>query len=69
MGPVSGDLKDVQFTEVIDIAAHVQAAAPVRGILMTREVADCLPEESLIPLKEPVDGHEVLLAYNPTVDS
>ncbi len=69
MGPVTGSLQDVQFTEVIDIAAHVQGAAPVRGILMTKSVADCLPNEHLIPLKEPVDGCEVYLAYNPTVDA
>lgn len=69
MGPITGSLQEVQFTEVIDIAAHVQGAAPVRGILMTKSVAECLPEEHLIPLKEPVDGCEVYLAYNPTVDA
>lgn len=69
MGPVTGDIKEVQFTEVIDISAHVQEAAPVRGILMTKAVAEMLPGEHLIPLKEPVDGWEVFLAYNPTVDA
>ncbi|MBS1717447.1 MAG: adenylate/guanylate cyclase domain-containing protein [Armatimonadetes bacterium] len=67
-GQVPGELSEVQFSEVIDIAAHVQAKAPLRGILVTKEVAEQLGDEELIPLKEPVDGHEVLLAYNPVVD-
>ncbi len=65
-GPVTGDIRDVQFTEVIDIAAHIQAAAPIRGILMSKPVAESLLGEHLIPLKEPVDGYEVFLAHNPT---
>lgn len=69
MGPISGDPRDVQYTEVIDIAAHIEEAAPVRGILLSQTVAACLPNEALIPLREPVDGFEVFLAYNPTVDA
>jgi class 3 adenylate cyclase len=68
MGEIVGDLDEVVFTEVIDIAAHVQAAAPVGGIAVTEEVANHLPIEEFIPLAVPVDGKNVLLALNPTVD-
>lgn len=68
MGEIAGDIREVEFTEVIDIAAHVQAAAPIRGIVVTKPVAERIRNEHLIPLREPVDGYEVLLAYNPTVE-
>ena len=68
MGEIVGDLEEVQFTEVIDIAAHVQAAAPVGGIAVTEVVANHLPIEEFIPLANPIDGQHVLLALNPTVD-
>ncbi len=68
MGEVVGELDEVEFTEVIDIAAHVQAAAPVGGIAVTEEVANSLPMEEFIPLANQVDGQNVLLALNPTVD-
>lgn len=68
MGEIAGDIREVEFTEVIDIAAHVQGAAPIRGIVVTKPVAERLHNEHLIPLREPVDGYEVLLAYNPTVE-
>ncbi len=69
MGEIVGDLNEVEFTEVIDIAAHVQAAAPVGGIAVTEEVSDHLPMEEFIPLARQIDGQNVLLALNPTVDS
>lgn len=68
MGEIVGDLDEVEFTEVIDIAAHVQSAAPVGGIAVTEEVANSLPMEEFIPLANQVDGQNVLLALNPTVD-
>lgn len=68
MGEISGDIREVEFTEVIDIAAHVQGAAPIRGIVVTKPVAERIHNEHLIPLKDPVDGYEVMLAYNPTVE-
>lgn len=68
MGEIVGDLDEVEYTEVIDIAAHVQAAAPVGGIAVTEEVANSLPMEEFIPLANQVDGQNVLLALNPTVD-
>lgn len=68
MGEVVGDLNEVEFTEVIDIAAHVQGAAPVGGIAVTEEVANSLPMEEFIPLANQIDNQNVLLALNPTLD-
>lgn len=62
---VQGVLEDIQFTEVIDIAAHVQTHAPVGGILVTDNVASFLTEEPLSELKDPVEGRKVLLVVNP----
>jgi class 3 adenylate cyclase len=64
-GEVSGDLDEVQFTEVIDIAAHIQAAAPVAGIAVSEDVASELPEEDFIPLAREVDGRAAFLALDP----
>jgi class 3 adenylate cyclase len=68
VGQVVGNLDEVEFTEVIDIAAHLQDAAPIAGIAVTDDVAACLLEELFIPLAEVIDGHRVLLALNPTLD-
>jgi class 3 adenylate cyclase len=68
VGRVAGELEKVQFTEVIDIAAHVQTVAPVGGIAMTELVAEQLGGEPAVQLKDPVDGHTVMLVLNPTVD-
>jgi class 3 adenylate cyclase len=68
MGQIVGNLDEVEFTEVIDIAAHVQSAAPIAGIAVTDDVAACMMEESFIPLADEIDGHRVLLAMNPTSD-
>lgn len=67
-GSVAGKLEQVQFTDVIDIAAHVQMAAPVGGITVTEHVASKLPEERFAPMQDPVDGQKVFLALDPTVD-
>lgn len=68
MGEIVGDLDEVEYTEVIDIAAHVQAAAPVGGIAVTEEVSNHLPIEEFIPLAKQVDGQNVLLALNPILE-
>ncbi|HWA82449.1 MAG TPA: adenylate/guanylate cyclase domain-containing protein, partial [Fimbriimonadaceae bacterium] len=65
-GEVVGDINQVQFTEVIDIAAHIESACPVGGITVTDEVVNRLPEEQFIDLKARVDGHEIFLVANPT---
>jgi class 3 adenylate cyclase len=68
MGETPDDIRQVEYTEVIDIASHVQEVAPIRGIVVTKPVAEHLPEEQLIQLRDPVEGFEVFLAHNPTVD-
>ncbi len=65
-GYVAGELDEVQFTAVIDIAAHVQGVAPVGGISMTEEVATQFEEIEVMPLAKEVDGHRVYLAVDPT---
>lgn len=68
LGHVSGDLDEVQFTDVIDVAAHMQEAAPVSGIAVSAKVAKALPGEDFVPLAREVDGHKVFLALNPLED-
>lgn len=68
LGHVSGDLDEVQFTDVIDVAAHLQEAAPVSGIAVSAKVAKALPSEDFVPLAREVDGHKVFLALNPLED-
>ncbi len=65
-GRVAGDLNDVQFTEVIDIAAHVEEIAPVGGIAATTAVVLSLGEEGFLPLAREVDGQAVSIALVPT---
>lgn len=69
IGHVEGDLETVEFTEVIDIAAHVEKIAPIGSIAMTELVAQDLTDEQLVPLKDPVDGHSVYVAVQSRVDA
>lgn len=61
-GDVAGELNEVQFTRVIDVASHIESLAPVGGIAVSGEFAELLPSEEFVPLEESVDGHRVLLA-------
>ncbi len=65
-GLVAGDLNDVQFTEVIDIAAHVEDISPVGGIAATESAVEGLGEEGFLPLAREVDGQPVFIALVPT---
>ncbi|AIE85268.1 adenylate/guanylate cyclase domain-containing protein [Fimbriimonas ginsengisoli] len=67
-GHVAGEIEEVEFTEVIDIAAHVQSVAPVSGIALSDSVVAELPGEEVVPLAREVDGHLVYLALNPVED-
>ena len=62
---VQGDLQQVQFSEVIDIAAHVEKISPASGIAATQEVVAQLDEADFVPLARSVDGHAVFLALDP----
>lgn len=66
-GTVAGELEKVEFTEVIDIAAHVESHSQVGGILVTDPVATHLEGEALAELKETIDGYKVYMALNPTL--
>ena len=66
-GHVAAQLAEVPFSELIDIAAHVEKEAPVGGIAVTQSVADSLGDERVAALKEPVDGINVYLVLNPTL--
>lgn len=65
-GEVVGDINQVQFTEVIDIAAHIESACPIGGIAVTDDVSQRLPDEQFIDLGMQVDGHGVFMVANPT---
>lgn len=66
-GRTTAQIAEVQFNELIDIAAHVEAHAPVGGIAVTGPVAKLLPDEPMAALKEEVDGHPVSIVLNPTM--
>lgn len=60
-GEVQGDLGDVQFTRVIDIAAHIEGKAPVGGIAAS-EVALAKLDGSLFQKAAvTTDGHDVFV--------
>ena len=65
-GEISGQAENVHFTEVIDVAAHVQEMSPISGIGVTESVVAHLNEEDFIPLARQVDGHSVFLALDPS---
>jgi len=67
-GLVSGELEEVQFAAVIDIAAHIEAASQVGGIAVTGTIAEQLPSHRFAELNETIDDQRVLLALNPTLD-
>ncbi len=65
-GEVVASIEDVEFTNVIDVAAHAQNTAPVGGIAVTEPVAAQLSPDSLIPLKGLIDGFQTYIAVDPT---
>lgn len=64
-GPIVGNLDEVEFTEVIDIAAHVEGVAPIGGIALTESVAKELEGEMFAPINQKIDNQPVLLALFP----
>ena len=66
VGQVAGAVDDVQFTEVIDIAAHIESVATVGGIAVSEPVTLGLPQYEFLPLAREVDGQRVYLALSPT---
>lgn len=66
---VSGDLNEVQFAAVIDIAAHAEAASQIGGICVTEPVKQLLPEEKFAEMPDLVDGYRAFIALKPTMDA
>ncbi len=61
LGQVYADLKKVQFSHVIDVAAHVEKVAPVNGIAFTEAILAKLDPMSLLEEGPQVDGMRVQL--------
>ena len=59
VGCVVAELDKVQFSEVIDIAAHVEKVAPENGIALSEAVARELSVDGLSELPGLVDGQRV----------
>ncbi|MBV6458821.1 MAG: hypothetical protein HONBIEJF_01959 [Fimbriimonadaceae bacterium] len=55
-GLLHGGLDQVHFTDVIDVAAHLEKHSPVGGVALTEPVAAQLDGVVLERLSEPVDG-------------
>lgn len=66
-GETQADLNMAPFNELIDIAAHVESAAPVGGIAVTERFRSLLPDEMMAEVKQEVDGHRIAIVLNPVV--
>ncbi|HMS57055.1 MAG TPA: adenylate/guanylate cyclase domain-containing protein [Fimbriimonadaceae bacterium] len=60
-GEVQGELGEVQFSRVIDVAAHVEALSPVGKVAITDSVASKLYGFTAAGLEKSTDGHGILL--------
>jgi len=67
-GEVTGDLDEVEFTAVLDIAAHVEAVSQVGGIAVTGSVVEQLEGHRFLELPDLIDEQRVFVAMNPTLD-
>lgn len=67
-GSVHGDLEQVSFAEVIDVAAHIEKKAQPGGIVVTESVKNVLEDQEFIEIADMVDGHRVFYAQYPTFD-
>lgn len=71
-GSVLGELDTVVFTDVIDIAAHLESASPIGGIALTEPcraaVATQYSSERFAELPERIDGERVHIALSPTLE-
>jgi class 3 adenylate cyclase len=57
-GEVQGDLDQVQFTRVIDLAAHIESLCPVGGVAVSESVAAEVGRDKFDPFAQTADGHE-----------
>ncbi len=69
-GHTEANLADAPFNEVIDIAAHIEAAAPVGGIAVSKAVAESVMDTvELAEMARTVDGQQVFILLNPTLEN
>ncbi len=66
-GETQAGFSDVPYHELIDIAAHVESAAPVGGIAVTDQVRELLAEEEMAEVAAQVDGHSVWIVLKPVL--
>ncbi len=67
-GETSADFGDAPFSELIDIAAHIEKVAPVGGIAVSDSTARELPEAELVELANSIDGKAVFIVQDPIGD-
>ncbi len=60
-GNVVGAIDEVQFTEVIDIAAHIEAKSPVGGVAVSAPVYEALGDSRFRPIDAKTDGYDVFI--------
>lgn len=70
-GHTESNLADAPFNEVIDIAAHIEAAAPIGGIALSSAVAESLDDDcvELAEMARQIDGQQVFVVLNPMMES
>lgn len=66
VGIVVAELDKVEFTEVIDIAAHIEGAAPIGGIAVSEAVALEMAGTRFEPTGQVIDNQRVFLARKPS---
>ena len=60
-GQIEGVLGQVQYTAVIDIAAHVEGCAPVGGVAVTQPIMDECPDLAVYETERVTDGYRVFV--------
>lgn len=58
-GEVSGDLSEVQYSRLIDVAAHIEAVTPQNAICISEPFAEQLGNSKIWPAHAEVDGFAV----------
>lgn len=66
-GHTEANLADAPYNELIDIAAHIEGAAPIGGIALSGEVAKAVADEvDVAEMAQRIDGQSVFVVLNPT---
>lgn len=64
-GRILGALEEVQYSNVIDVAAHLEKVAPAGGIALSDDAAAMIGTDQFLELAQEVDGHKVYLSTDP----